>query len=1118
MVGGPGDDTYVVTEAGDVVVEQADEGSDTVVQWIESLTLGQNVENLVLRGALAHTGIGNDLDNVIYESRAPTDSTIALTLRGLGGNDYLGGGGVNDTLEGGEGNDILDGMAGVDSMVGGLGDDVFILSEPADIVVENAGEGNDTVQAAFDLDLRNFTAEIENFSLGGSSADLNGTGTDGDNSGIGNSGANMLIGLGGDDTLEGRGGNDTLDGGEGNDSLRGDEGDDSMIGGEGDDRGYGADGDDTMEGDGGNDWLRGNGDGDSISGGSGQDSLSGDEGDDRLDGGADADSLYGGDGDDSLTGGSGNDLLAGDLGVDRFDGGFVGNDTLRGEEGNDTLEGGAGDDLLEGGVGDDLVSGGDGTDTAVLGVASGDVTLAQGTNALIVTSTDGVDVINDDVEFIQFTDTTLTYAELAATINTPPSNVVLVNAVTDIDENTDTTTRIKIADISVADDGLGTNDLGLAGADAALFEIDGTELFLKAGTALDNMTQSQFDVSVTVDDTTVGATPDASVALSLAVNQVNASPTAVALVNAVTDIDENTDTTTRIKIADISVVDDGLGTNDLGLAGADAALFEIDGTELFLKAGTALDNMTQSQFDVSVTVDDTTVGTTPDASVALSLAVNDVNDPPTGAISINGFTEENAELKATSTIADADGLGALNYQWLRDGTAIPGATAETYALTADDVGARISVRATYTDDGGTLESVTSAQTTAIAERVDLRGTPAADLLVGTANPELIEGLAANDTITGGGGSDRIYGRNGEDILFGDGAAAAYYGASFANQIFRLYKATFDRDPDAIGHVNWTGRIATGVRTLQEVTQGFVASQEFQNTFPDGTSSETFVRALYKNVLDTDNPDAMGLARWTAVADSNRADAVIGLMNSPQFIQSTTDAANAYAFMNVTTNWSDDVYRLFRSTLDRDPDVTGQTNWVERLATGERTLTEVAEGFVGSPEFLAAFPANSTDEAFVRLLYQNVLNNDDPDAAGLARWTGDLANGMSRADVVLGFSQSPQFAAETAAQLKSWMRNQGVDDRIEGGPGGDLMAGGQFADVFVFDASHDGANFVADLEAWDYIELNGFGFVDAAAARAEMTQVGANLVFDDQGVQITFANTTLAQITDDMIWV
>jgi hypothetical protein len=304
--------------------------------------------------------------------------------------------------------------------------------------------------------------------------------------------------------------------------------------------------------------------------------------------------------------------------------------------------------------------------------------------------------------------------------------------------------------------------------------------------------------------------------------------------------------------------------------------------------------------------------------------------------------------------------------------------------------------------------------------------------------------------------------------------------------------------------------------LQQVTEGFVGSPEFLNSFPAGTSAEAFVRALYENVLDTTTPDAAGLARWTAAAETNRADAVIGLMESPQFIGETTNAANGYAFRSLATTWSDDVFRLYQATLDRAPDVQGQTNWAERLASGERTLEEVAAGFVGSVEFTSAFPADASNDAFVRLLYQNVLNVDTPDAEGLARWTGQLANGASRAEVVLGFSQSPQFTAKTAAALKTWMRDQGVDDLIDGGPGTNLLAGGQFADVFVFNRSDASTNTVVDLEAWDGMEFIGFGYGNEAAVLAEMSQSGGSVVFDDQGVQVTFLNTQLGQITDDMI--
>ena len=206
--------------------------------------------------------------------------------------------------------------------------------------------------------------------------------------------------------------------------------------------------------------------------------------------------------------------------------------------------------------------------------------------------------------------------------NEAPTAVTLDNQVTSIAENTDTSSSTKVADISVTDDALGTNDLSLTGADADKFEIvdngGSFELHLKAGVTLDHEADDQFDVTVQVDDATVGGTPDATQSFSLSVTDENEAPTAVTLDNQVSSIAENSDTSSSTKVADISVTDDALGTNDLSLTGADADKFEIvdngGSFELHLKAGVTLDHEADDQFDVTVQVDDATVGGTPDAT------------------------------------------------------------------------------------------------------------------------------------------------------------------------------------------------------------------------------------------------------------------------------------------------------------------------------------------------------------------------------------------------------------------------------------------------------------------------------------------------------------------------
>ena len=90
-------------------------------------------------------------------------------------------------------------------------------------------------------------------------------------------------------------------------------------------------------------------------------------------------------------------------------------------------------------------------------------------------------------------------------------------------------------------------------------------------------------------------------------------------------------------------------------------------------------------------------------------AVTNVNDAPLGLPAISGSATEDQVLGAdVSAISDADGLGVLAYQWLRNGAGIGGATATTYTLGDADVGSNISLRVSYTDGGGTLETLTSA--------------------------------------------------------------------------------------------------------------------------------------------------------------------------------------------------------------------------------------------------------------------------------------------------------------------------------------------------------------------------------------------------------------------------
>jgi len=130
-------------------------------------------------------------------------------------------------------------------------------------------------------------------------------------------------------------------------------------------------------------------------------------------------------------------------------------------------------------------------------------------------------------------------------------------------------------------------------------------------------------------------------AVTLGINDINEATTAINLNNQVTAIAENTSTPTRIKVADVAITDDALGTNNLSISGTDATFFEISGNALYLKANTVLNYEAKTSYNVTVNVDDSTVGNTPDATTNFTLNVTNVNEAPS-ITAANFSIEENS--------------------------------------------------------------------------------------------------------------------------------------------------------------------------------------------------------------------------------------------------------------------------------------------------------------------------------------------------------------------------------------------------------------------------------------------------------------------------------------------
>jgi VCBS repeat-containing protein len=218
MEGGLGNDTYTVDNAGDVIIENAGGGTDTLKVTATSYVLAANVENIMAVGTGSFSGTGNILNNTF------TGSAFSDTFAGGLGNDNLKGGAGPDSLSGDGGKDIIDGGTGADTMAGGLGDDKYVVDNGGDVVIEAFGQGTDLVTASISYVLG---SDVEKLTLSGAAA-IDGTGNALANTLTGNGASNQLFGLDGKDALAGGGGADLLVGGRGADTLTGGAGADTF--------------------------------------------------------------------------------------------------------------------------------------------------------------------------------------------------------------------------------------------------------------------------------------------------------------------------------------------------------------------------------------------------------------------------------------------------------------------------------------------------------------------------------------------------------------------------------------------------------------------------------------------------------------------------------------------------------------------------------------------------------------------------------------------------------------------------------------------------------------------------------------------------------------------------
>ena len=727
----------------------------------------------------------NARDALIQERAVLDDETEG----GEDDDDLFGDNGANG-LNGSDGDDRLFGGGGADLLIGGAGGDVLNGGSGVDTASYETSTGRVHLQIGRFANIRYGDAQGDTFV---SIENFKGSNFNDDFSISYDLGANVFWGLDGDDRINSLGGGDTLYGGDGNDIL---------IVGEGTNELYGEAGNDTL--------LGGNGD----------DYLSGGEGDDALEvynEGADGvgkDVLDGGNGIDTakfLSVGTSVrdvfvDLYAGKamytttdtkseiqiLNIENIETGF-GHDIIYGDDGANVIDSGRGDDRIYGGGGDDIivadkghdvVSGGTGIDRITINAARSDVSFEAidgGIKATIGTAGDNTVIIYDDVEFLEFNDVTLTYAEVAAPLQTEfdvvedfirineggPTNIDLLG--NDLEFNANPLTLLKVNGTSLA---VG-DSLALEAGVVLTLLADGNLSVNQRGAYLgldEGETASQTLTYTATDISGVEKTAD----VTLVFDGVASNPDAMHLENDVVMVTTNSDKAEMIRVGNFNIARSVVVVDNIFIDPNDlpqgVTIEEING-DTFVKYG------------------------------------------PDDAIILEGVSFDTWKLIAAQRVAGSAGDDTINgtaaSEFLdggdgNDSITSGGGDDVIMGGSGDDVISLGDGSYTIFGGAGDDEIGTGRIGSAYADsgRGDdvIFGNAGDDMIVGGSGDDELHGDEGNDTLYGGSGDDILRGGAGDDLLYG-GTGVDLFDGGEGNDTIRLDFSSTQSAPGAIVDLN-----------------------------------------------------------------------------------------------------------------------------------------------------------------------------------------------------------------------------------------------------------------------------------------------------------------------------
>jgi Ca2+-binding RTX toxin-like protein len=108
-----------------------------------------------------------------------------------------------------------------------------------------------------------------------------------------------------------------------------------------------------------------------------------------------------------------------------------------------------------------------------------------------------------------------------------------------------------------------------------------------------------------------------------------------------------------------------------------------------------------------------------------------------------------------------------------------------------------------------------------------------------------------------------------------------------------------------------------------------------------------------------------------------------------------------------------VYMLYKAAFNRPSDAGGMGYWISLKDGGANIVTNIAQGFVNSAEFIAKYGANPSNSSYVNNLYQNVLGRAG-EAGGVAYWISEMDAGrVNKAQALVQFATLAEGAGIVA---------------------------------------------------------------------------------------------------------